>query len=156
MKPWQQTLKEFVDDRSEAERVVIASLAEEFCLAHRAELAHDADAHMLRRVSTEIRRYLHAGAFAAQEQMMFEGMDLPAFIAVRRSDSEETYYVRTGNATWADLQAGRQERVNNVAAAQAKLDAYDESLLRLEPIMAANPDMTVNEAIQAMARDSAA
>ena len=156
MKPWQQSLRDFVDERSETGHLVIAALAEEFCLSHRAELASDAEAHILRRVSTEMRAYLHAGAFMSQKQMMFEGMDLPAFIAVRRSDSEEIFYVRTGNATWADLEAGRQERVNNVAAAQAKLDSYDESLIRLQPIMASSPAMIVDEALSILARESAA
>jgi DeoR/GlpR family transcriptional regulator of sugar metabolism len=151
MKTWQQQLRSFVDAKAEQGRVIIAALAEEFCVSHRADLAEDAEAHMLRRVAGEIRSYLHAGAFTAQKQMMFEGMELPAFIAVRQNGSDETIYVRTGSATWADLEAGRQERVNHVAAAQAKLDSYDESLIRLRPLMENDPTLTVDEALQIMA-----
>lgn len=152
MKQWQESLRNFIDERSEVGHVVIAGLAEEFCSSHRDELIADADAHMLRRVAAEAKNYMHAGAFTSQGQTFFEGMDLPAFIAVRKTGAEEIYYVRTGNATWADLEAGRQERVNNVTAAQTKLEAYDESLYRLRPIMENNPTMTTNEALITLAQ----
>jgi hypothetical protein len=60
----------------------------------------------------------------APEQLSLDGMAFPSAIAVATPDG--TYYVRTDKATWPELEAGRSSREHNVAAALAKLDAYDE------------------------------
>lgn len=67
------------------------------------------------------------------DQLSLPGLDLPSAIAVQHPDG--TYYVRSDKATWEELMAGRQVRVANVSAAQAKLDAYDESCEVLRPHM---------------------
>jgi hypothetical protein len=155
MKPWQQSLRDFVDARAESGRLVVPILAQEFTLSHRAELTADADAHMLRRVKSEIRSYLHGGN-SAQDQLVLPGMDLPSFIAVRNAGSKDAEYVRTTDATWADLLSGREERVNNVSAAQAKLESYDRSMDLLRSVMSTNPAMSVKEALQLIYRGNAA
>lgn len=155
MKPWQQSLRDFVDARAEEGRLVVPALASEFALSHRVELVEDAEAHMLRRVTHEIRSYLQ-GNSAKQYQLSLPGMGLPPFIAVRNAGSKDAEYVRTSDATWTDLLAGREERINNVSAASAKLKDYDDSLDRLAPLMATSPTMTVAEAIYLMARGSVA
>lgn len=68
-----------------------------------------------------------------QQSFDLGGLELPSAIAVQHPDG--TYYVRADKATWPELMAGRQIREANVAAAQAKLDAYDESCDVLRPHM---------------------
>lgn len=86
------------------------------------------------------------------EQLALPGIALPSAIAVQ--DPDGTYYVRSDKATWAELLAGREVRATNVSAAQAKLDAYDESVETLRPFMEDRPGLTVAEAVRAM-RDAA-
>ena len=76
------------------------------------------------------------------------GLALPSAIAVQTPNG--TYYVRSDKATWPELLAGRDVRVRNVAAAQSKLDAYDESIETLRPIMEADASITVALALLEM------
>lgn len=76
-------------------------------------------------------------------QLSIPGLDLPSAIAVQHPDG--TYYVRSDKATWTELLAGRTVRESNVSAAQAKLDAYDESCDVLRPYMQGTA-LTVGEA----------
>lgn len=48
--------------------------------------------------------------------------------------------------TWADLQIGRTERVENIAHAEKRLDEFDKELDKLAPHMAGDPEMTVADA----------
>lgn len=48
--------------------------------------------------------------------------------------------------TWADLQIGRRERVENIEHAAKKLDLYDEDLDALRPLMMDDPDLTLADA----------
>lgn len=83
------------------------------------------------------------------EQLSIPGLGLPSAIAVPAEAG--TYYVRSDKATWPELLAGRQVRADNVAAAQRKLDAYDESVEMLRPFMEGRPEVTVAAALQEMA-----
>lgn len=79
------------------------------------------------------------------DQLVLPSMGLPSAIAVQ--DPGGTYYVRADKANWSQLQAGRTVRSDNVAAAQRKLDAYDDALDLLRPYMERNPDLTVSAAV---------
>lgn len=84
------------------------------------------------------------------EQLTFAGFGgLPSAICVQTSDG--TYYVRADKATWPELVAGRDVRAENVARAQYRLSAYDETLDTLRPLMAADPALTVADAVAALA-----
>jgi hypothetical protein len=81
--------------------------------------------------------------------MSFPGIEgLPSAIAIPADGG--TYYVRSDKATWSELLVGRQVRVENVQAAQAKLDAYDETLEALRPFMESDDRVTVAAAVEAM------
>lgn len=83
------------------------------------------------------------------EQMSFAGFGgLPSAIAVQHPDG--TYYVRADKATWSELLAGEDVRAGNVTAAQAKLDAYRDTLEQLAPYMQDDPSLTVAQAVQKM------
>lgn len=86
------------------------------------------------------------------DQLSLPGLELPSAIAVQHPDG--TYYVRSDKATWIELIAGRNLREANVSAAQAKLDAYDESLDLLRPHMEGT-ERTVADAARRI-RDEAA
>lgn len=85
-------------------------------------------------------------------QLSLPGLELPSAIAVQHPDG--TYYVRSDKATWSELLAGREVREANVAAAQAKLDTYDESLDLLRPHMEGT-ERTVAEAARLIAEEAA-
>lgn len=88
------------------------------------------------------------------EQQSFPGMaGLPSAIAVQTPDG--TYYVRSDKATWTEVLAGRSVRAANVAAAQAKLDAYDEAVETLRPYMESHPTISVAEALHLMGNEAA-
>lgn len=82
-------------------------------------------------------------------QLTLPGLSLPSALAIPSPNG--TYYVRTDKATWVELVAGRDVRAVNVERAQAKLDAYDDSLERLREVMEADPTLTVAQAIEKMA-----
>lgn len=88
------------------------------------------------------------------EQLAFAGFGgLPSAIAVQTPDG--TYYVRADKATWPELLAGEDVRVANVTAAQAKLDAYRETLEQLAPFMRDDATVTVADAAAKMSEDAA-
>lgn len=82
------------------------------------------------------------------DQLSLPGINLPSAIAVPHENEDGYYYVRTDKACWSELEAGRELRVSNVRRAQQKLDQYDEALLRLQPIMEHEPDLTVADAVE--------
>lgn len=82
-------------------------------------------------------------------QLTIPGLSLPSALAIPAPNG--TYYVRTDKATWLELLAGRDVRAVNVERAQAKLDAYADSLERLREVMEADLGLTVAEAIEKMA-----
>ncbi len=77
------------------------------------------------------------------QMALFPG--LPAAIRV-----DENRYVPRDRATWADLLAGRQERVENIANAEKALALYDNDIERLRPYMADDLGVTVADAINEM------
>lgn len=81
--------------------------------------------------------------------LSLSGLAVPTAIAVPKENGG-FYYVRTDKATWTQLVAGEQVRTANLGRAAAKLDAYRESMAYLRPIMEANPNLTVAEAVQLM------
>lgn len=86
-------------------------------------------------------------------QLTLPGLDLPSALAIPAPNG--TYYVRTDKATWVELVAGREVRAVNVERAQAKLDAYDESIDVLRQFMEHDPTLTVADALNRMARAEA-
>src|SRR5207253_6600704 len=81
-------------------------------------------------------------------QLGLPGLTLPSAIAVPQDEEGGYYYVRTDKAHWPELLAGRELRVENVQRAQAKLDAYEESLRLLRPVMEDDVEMTVGDALR--------
>lgn len=55
---------------------------------------------------------------------------------------------RTRQIVRDELRAGEAERVGNVVTAQERLDEYREGLRILEPVMSADLEITVNDAVQ--------
>lgn len=82
-------------------------------------------------------------------QLTLPGLDLPSALAIPAPSG--TYYVRTDKATWTELVLGREVRAENVDRAQAKLDAYDESLETLRPVMEDDPTLSVADALDRLA-----
>lgn len=80
-------------------------------------------------------------------QQRLPGLHLPTAIAVPQEHGQYAY-VQSEKATWADLQAGRTVRVDNVERAQARLDLYDDSLERLRPFMENDASCSVAEALR--------
>lgn len=105
-----------------------------------------------RRVAADIMRGLSEDEDDAQ--LTIPGLGFPSAIAVVSPDG--TYFVSTHKATWNELVAGRNQRVQNVRAAQAKLDKYDEGMDTVRPYMEDEPDaVTVDDAIRLMNGDAA-
>lgn len=71
-------------------------------------------------------------------QLTIPGLGFPTAIAVVTPDGN--YWVRTDKATWNQLCAGEQQRVDNVDAAVAKLDSYREGKETVRPYMESDPD----------------
>jgi len=68
-----------------------------------------------------------------QDQLGLPEIGLPAVICVVTPDG--TMYVRSDLANRRELAVGRKTRVDNVRAAQAKLDRYDATVELLLPFM---------------------
>lgn len=81
---------------------------------------------------------------ADESQMSFFG--LPSVINVVTGDG--SYVVRAERAVWGEVSAGQQQRVDNVVAAQARLDAYRGAMSELRPFMEDKPRVTVAEALR--------
>lgn len=74
------------------------------------------------------------------------GLGLPSAIYV---PGDEEYYVRSDAATWDELVAGRDVRVENIKHAERRLSQYDDALDRLRPYME-GATCSVAEALRAM------
>lgn len=83
-------------------------------------------------------------------QLVLLDLALPTAIALPEEEGtgEGFVYVRTDKATWSDLLAGGEIRDLNVERAQAKRDAYWESVDYLRPVMEQQPNLTVAEALR--------
>jgi hypothetical protein len=83
-------------------------------------------------------------------QLTLRGLALPTAIALpdHGGDDGAFPYVRTDKATWSDLVAGGEIRDRNIERAQAKRDAYWESVDYLRPVMEKQPNLTVAEALR--------
>lgn len=85
------------------------------------------------------------------DQLTIPGLGFPTAIAVVTPDG--TYWVRADKATWNELKAGRQQRLDNVNAAVRKLDSYDEGMETVRPHMEHDPDgIQLHAAIEDMKR----
>lgn len=71
------------------------------------------------------------------------GMSPPLAIAVDPGDGGEIEYVRFDCATWADLEAGLQEREHNIERAVAKRDDFLLKMDALARLMRQDLSMTV-------------
>jgi hypothetical protein len=119
---------------------------------HGDEFSAQAQAMVLASARTIVANLMRDLTDDDQQKLDLGGLELPSAIAVQ--DPGGTYYVRADKATWGELMAGRSIREANVAAAQAKLDAYDESCEALRPYMEAT-ERTVADAARLM-KDAAA
>lgn len=102
--------------------------------------------HLVRQQMGRIVRDALRQSARTSAQLALPGLKLPSAIAVRENGSD-VYYVATRQATWAELQAGETERVENVTSAQASLDEYREGLRILEPVMSDDLTLTVVDAV---------
>lgn len=150
MKRYKQTLKEYVDKQTQSGHVTVSTIVERFMFAYPEIIEEEKQSLILRQLNNEVRSIFSSGSYAPATQLFFEGMELPAFIAVRH-DKSETTYIRTNRATLADLEAGEAERTENVANAQGALEVYRLSVDRVRPIMAGNPNLTVDDALAILA-----
>lgn len=83
-----------------------------------------------------------------QDQPVLSGLKLPSAIAVRRTEDDSYYYVRTESAVWAEIEAGLDEREQNIVRATVKRDQYETEMDRLRPWMADDPSVTVADALR--------
>ena len=85
-------------------------------------------------------------------QLTIPGLSLPTVIAI----PIEGGYVYKPSAVcgWVDVVAGRAVRADNVSAAQAKLDNYDDNINRLRPVMEGT-SLTVAEAARILLGEAA-
>jgi hypothetical protein len=85
-------------------------------------------------------------------QLALPGLSLPTVIAL---PTEGGYvYKPSAACDWPEVVQGRQVRADNVSAAQAKLDNYDDNLSRLRPVMEGT-SLTVAEAARILLGDAA-
>lgn len=78
-------------------------------------------------------------------QVALPGMEPPAAIAIK--DNNRRLYVGYYRATWADLQAGMEERATNISHAQRAFVDYQNKMDYLRPVMESNQTITVGEAL---------
>lgn len=152
---WKRLLRTEIDSAATTGHIEPTALVARFLGEHAEDLKEDMEGMMRREAMREVQSYFSSARFEPPQQLIFEGMDLPHFIAVRHR-GRETTFIKTELATFADLLAGELERIENVANARAKLLAYQESVERLRPIMKGNPTMTVAQAIHILAEQSEA
>lgn len=74
---------------------------------------------------------------------------LPAAITVREGVTKP---LRA--CTWADLEAGREFKISNIASAQQSLKDYDAELANLKPLMEPKPKRTIEQAARILANRS--
>lgn len=79
-----------------------------------------------------------------------DGQDsIPGIAGMPRAICVGDYYVSTQRATWAELQAGRGRRQDNIGRARERLQKYDAFLDRVRAHMEADPAATVADALAA-------
>lgn len=141
-------LRECVTDLLETEpNVTVDQVVDCAYRRHGDAFTAEAEQLILRAARTEVAKLMR-DLTDDDEQQTLPGVSLPSAIAVRTANG--TYYVRADKARWHELLAGRELRSDNVAAAQVKLDAYDDTVDLLRPYMAEHPDVTVAAALRVM------
>ena len=86
-------------------------------------------------------------------RVRFPDFKLPAEIAVSNEDGEYSY-VPSHLAHWDDIEAGHCVRLRGLERAEQRLRVYEQTMERLRPLMEADPELTVAEAIElALERD---
>jgi hypothetical protein len=137
-------VREFVSAAlSNEDSLNLTSLAKCF-IETKSKLIEEHAHHLVHKaVRDEILRRTHERPEDSGQMSLFPG--LPAAIRVAEND-----FRPRDRATWADLQAGRQERVENIANAEKALALYDDDLERLRPYMEDAPEATVADAIKRM------
>lgn len=125
------------------EDVVAATIAEHGDL-FAAEGKHLAEKAAARVVKDVLRKL---GEDDAEAALTLPGVPLPSVIYVEPTDGEP-YYRRTDLAVWAEVEAGLTERRQNLTRAEAKLQQYRDGMDALRPLMTADPNLTVGEALR--------
>lgn len=125
------------------EDVVASTIAEHGAL-FRAEGQHLAEKAAARVVKDVLRKL---GEDDDQDSLTLPGVPLPSVIYVEPVEGDP-YYRRTDLATWTEVVHGQAERARNVDRARKRLKAYENGMDRLRPLMAADPTLTVGEALR--------
>lgn len=136
-------------------RYCVGLLSGESAIVHR-DAAREFIAEHAELIDTEMRSIVErfvVEAMKEQSQLASDPLaqgvlfDLPAAITTAPGVTKPLHA-----CTWADLQAGRGLKVDNIDNAQAALDRYDSELRRLAPVMSERPGLTVFEAAAELQR----
>ncbi len=112
-----------------------------------------------RRIAKEVMKDLSEDdESSTSSQLTLLDLALPTAIALPATDEggDGFTYIRSDKATWSELLVGGNVRDRNVERAQAKRDAYWESVDVLRPIMEKQPNLTVAEAMRIIRAGSVA
>lgn len=134
MSDFRTAVREAWDTALDDDRVVsIPALTDDFISANALLVREHSDVLIRRAVIKEFTALARGAADATGQLSLF---GFPSVIAIPAGDRSDEYdYMRTTNATFADLEAGEAVRVANVEAAQARLDAYRGALEKVRPSM---------------------
>jgi hypothetical protein len=135
---------------AETGRCTVDDVAERAELDHGELIGHEARDLIHKQIKRIVKDILNSLADDEDEpadQPALYGLKLPSAIAIRRTD-DSYYYVRTHNAVWPEIEAGLDEREDNIVRATVKRDLYVQGMDRLRPWMAGDPSVTVAEALR--------
>ena len=79
-------------------------------------------------------------------------MDIDDLPVVLYAPHRPEGWVRTVNATWADLEASMEQHLRITADIVDETARFTEAVERLEPLMSAHPSLTVAEAAAELER----
>lgn len=128
--------------------VVVGAVADRVIAEHADLVQQEADALIRRSLVRWVKDLARSEAEAAGDLTLF---GFPAVIAVPAngyaSEDDEYVYMRSVNATWHDIEAGEQLRIDNVRRAQARLDQYRGAKEEVRPLMEGT-DRTLADALR--------
>lgn len=149
MTDWKSLLREVIEEQLALRNGEIPAICNLFMSRYPEELEsakEDVFAAALHRTCKSLMKAMSSD----EKQLEISGISLPSAIAIKKDDGEY-YYVLSLLATWEEIEQGRKTRVENIAAAQQSLGRYDETMLRLRPIMIKSPGMNVGDALAILA-----
>lgn len=119
---------------------------------HAEEISDESERLVRNALHSQIKRELSRRAEDDDGQDALPGLGLPSAIYV--PSASDDYYVARDAATFEELVAGREVRVDNIRHANQRLAQYDDALDRLRPYMEGTT-RSVAEAVRAMQADAA-